>query len=67
MIEKYLEENTYNFVIHGEFNKNGLRHVVITEYSPCGSKNMFILHEDDNNIYNEDNDVVYNKDKGCII
>lgn len=62
MIEEYMNNSCYNWNKYAEFNKGGLRHVVISEIDPNGEESeLYILHEDKSigKVYNCYEEVVY--------
>lgn len=54
MLEKYLDEVTYNYNVYATFQKNGMEYIVVDEVGPSGQQEEFyILHQDNNGIYND--------------
>jgi len=57
LIEKHLDAycdkwGGYRWVAHAEFMHNDYRYVVISEYSPNGESNMYILHTNGLAVFN---------------
>lgn len=60
-IEEYMNNNTYSWTLYSEFEKDGFKYFVVTEYTPTGEESdLYMLLEKDGKIFNILGDMIDN-------